>query len=178
MDLIKIARNSTAISKFLQEDLSAYLTRCDLLAASNALKEAGMAIDKRSAYWSVVNHLEAAEAKCESAMSGITRSQTAEVLIYIAAIRALVLKDLGEHRLVRGALDKSLRIVEKYNRDHDAHEMSDIVSSWNPANWVSLWRHLNRSPGREAGEFNANDFWVALGYPGPHALWLARSTID
>jgi hypothetical protein len=167
MLLVDVVMNAAAISKFVQQDLSTLLAELDMRAASLALSRVAMANDKRSAIWSVIPHLVSAEAKFEADMVTSHRFQAAQSLLYLHALRATILRDLGdEEAQVSDAFVCSQRVVAEQNAAawRVANQVKDIVTAWNPSHWVRLYRYINSPLGQKARSFEASLFWERLGY--------------
>lgn len=164
VNLVDVARMTSKIRSFLETDLLSILADCDLRAASNALVAAQGAEDKRSALWSVLNHLEAAEAKYELGLTGLLRADSAEVIFYLEAVRALILLGLEDHGLVRGCFDRCVSIAKIHNSNQSAAGLRDILAANNPANWLRMYRFEASAIGKAAREFDVYRFWHELGY--------------
>lgn len=163
MDLIGVVRGAGQLRRFVEHDLADLLASYDLRAASGALQDADHAADKRNVLWSAINHLEAAEAKLEPDLRGNHRFFSAQALLYIIALRALILRSLDEARLVERCFEKSVRIVWTQNDNAWKRQLSDIVESWNPAGWVRMARFLTSPLGKAARSFDAIAFWDTMG---------------
>ena len=166
MTLTEVVRTSTAIKNFIERDLLSHLAQLNLSAAASAMAAVQDARDKTSALWSVINHLEAAEATYYAKLSTCQRFEAAQCLLYVKALKAVIYRALGEEKLVKRELDTSVGIVDKQNHDAWNNQIKDIVAGWNPGNWFALARHINSEPGKTARAFEAGTFWMQLGYPG------------
>ncbi len=168
MTLVEVVKTSNAIKKFIEEDLLSHLAQINLSAAASAMAAVNHAEDKRSAIWSVINHLEATEAIYYAKLNTFHRFEAAQCLLYIKALKAVVYHSLGEGKLVKREFDSSLEVVAKQNRDAylGGNQLKGIFSSWNPANWFALARHINSEPGKTARAFKPASFWEEFGYTG------------
>lgn len=168
MDLLTVVRTSAAISRFVEKDLRAYLGVLDMQAASNALQSAQLANDKRSAYWSVVNHLESAESKFQEGLNTPHRFQAAQSVVYTLALKAIVYRYLGEEELVKRCFEASADTVARQNELawKGSNQFLDIFSWWNPGNWAKMIRFNSSELGKEAKSFAPEPFWKELGYTG------------
>jgi ATP-dependent DNA ligase len=164
MGLVEVVRTSAALKRFIDQDLQSHLGRLNLAAAANAMASAQEAKDKRSALWSVVNHLETAEATYYSLLNTSRRFEGAQCLLYTKALKATLFRSLDEEALVKREFEGSKEVVLKQNHDVWDNQMKDLVAGWNPGNWISLIRHINTEPGKTARAFEPALFWEQLGY--------------
>lgn len=159
VNLIQVISTAQQIRSFLEEDLLTILTEADLRAASNALIAAQGATDKRNAYWSVLTHLEAAEAKLELQMpGGATR-----MIFYLQAVRAIILKGMNDDGLVKACFDRCVSMAKRHNKALDRSGFRDFLSSINPRNWLRAFRGPS-SIQQAANDFDVDMFWHKLGF--------------
>lgn len=164
VDLIQVATMTSRIRSFLEVDLPTLLTECDLRAAANALVAARGAADQRSALWSVLNHLEAAEAKYELGLTGLMRAEAAQAIFYLQGVRALILLGLEDHGLVQGCFNRCVAIAEIHNANQRRAGLRDVLAANNPANWLRMYRSESSAIGKAARAFDVYQFWHELGY--------------
>lgn len=168
VNLIQVISTAQQIRSFLEDDLLTILTEADLRAASNALIAAQGATDKRNAYWSVLTHLEAAEAKLELQIPGIDRTDAARMIFYLQALRAIILKGMNDDGLVKACFDRCVSIAKRHNVAFKSSNLGDTLSSYNPRNWVRAFRGPS-SIQQAANSFDVDMFWHQLGYCEYHA---------
>ena len=165
-DLIAAVRTASTIKRLVERDLGQILIDADLDAASAALSGLERARDKRSVYWSTINHVESAEAKLRGRLKTGDALSSAQVLFYLSAIKALIFRYLDEEGLARKCLTDSLDIVETYNRNVQGFrvQIGYVLSFWNPTRWLASGSNVRKT----ADAFRPAEFWEAFGYPGPH----------
>jgi hypothetical protein len=171
-DLLAAARTTAALTKFIEEDLVGLMAQLDISAAGIALSGIPSARDKRSAWWSAVNHLEGAESKLRSRMKTASAFDSAQTYLYISAIKALIFRYLGEERLIAKCLEDSKDIVQAQQRFESTFmsQIKGVASLFKPSTWVEAIRRSGLR--RAARDFRPEPFWEAMGFPGSHDLRL------
>jgi hypothetical protein len=162
MDLLSAVHTSLALREFIEKDIISHLVSIELNAAASALSGIDKAVDKRSVYWSAINHLEVVEQALVSKLDSSNRFEAAKKYVYISALKAAIYKYLGEDGLVQKCCDDSVKVVKTHNYNEENHQFANIVKSWNPFGWIELRRYLTSTLGKVASSFDANKFWKEL----------------
>lgn len=159
MDLLIAVSNIASLKKFIEKDLVSLLISLELGAAAQALSGLDSAKDKRSVYWSTINHLEVVEQGLIHKLKTSRRFDAAKQYIYISSLKAAIYKYLQEDGLVEKCFKDSLEVVEIHNVNAKKKEFSDIFSAWNPLGWFEMIRFRKSEIGKMSLDFNAREFW-------------------
>jgi hypothetical protein len=162
MDLLSAAKSAASLKQFLEEDILSLLASIEYNAAANALASAKCAEDKKSVYWSAINHLETAEESLKQQLKSYDRHSAAQKYIFIAAVKATILRHLGEEALVLKCFEETLTVVRLQHENEKKSQFKDLFSSWNPQNWIALRKYLHSNFGKQASSFDARLFWKQL----------------
>jgi hypothetical protein len=162
MDLLSAVHTSLALKEFIEKDMVAHLVSIELNATANALSGLEKAKDKKSVYWSAINHLEVVEQALKSRLDATDKFVCAKEYVYVSALKAVIYKYLGEDGLVQKCCDDSLEVVKIHNYNEEHHQFKNFFQSWNPFGWFSLRRYLTSSLGKAASNFDAEIFWKQL----------------
>lgn len=173
MDLLAAIKTTHSLKKFVEEDLVDLLIGINFSAASNALQDVALAVDKRSAYWSAINHLQSTEEGFKRQLKTARRHDAAKGYIYISALKATIFRYIGEDKLIGKCLNESLAVLADHNRYTQSQQISDMFAWWNPTNWIGFIKFMNSDFGRAARSFDAESFWKEMGFPGNNFYFLS-----
>jgi hypothetical protein len=163
MDLLTAATNVASLKKFVEEDMTSHFVTLQFGAAANALSGIEHAKDKKSVYWSAINHLESVEQGLKSDLTSIMRENNAADYLYVSAIKAAIYMYMGEKDLAEKCCDDSLQVVRTHNINFaKASSGSDLLAANNPVNWYKLVRRENAPLTKARWTFDAHTFWQRL----------------
>lgn len=159
MDLLTAAKSLTYLKKFIEDDLKTQIVNLHFSAVESALDAVKYANDKKSAYWSVITHLEDVEQAVLSQLKSIRITEVANQYLYVCALKALIYKYLNENNLVRKCFDDSLALVKKAQAHMNslAFGLNLFKGVTTPRNWTLIFKPAALE--RAANQFNPRQFW-------------------
>jgi len=162
MELLSAIQNVASLKKFMEEDFVSLLISIELNAVTNALSCLERAKDKKSVYWSAINHIEVIEEGLKNRLGTVNRFNVAKEYIFISSIKATIYKYLGEDGLVEKCYEDTISVVEMHNKNAKKHELLDVVSWWNPKNWFDTFSFGKTEIGRKSLGFDGKQFWEIM----------------
>ena len=159
MDLITVVESMSMIKHFVEKDLIFHLASIQLSAASAALSNVELAKNKKLVYMSCINHLEDAEALYKSKLNSADRDEACYHYYYVAAIKSVIYKYLGEKNLVIKCCDDCLNVERKRVANDKG-----TIEAYNPKKFMSVLRTvLSKNEFQvQSRRFDSNKFWKVL----------------
>lgn len=162
MELLTAIQSLRALKSFIENDLTTLLTSLELRAAAHALEGIERAKDKRSVYWSAINHLEVAEQGFISKLESSQNFDVAKQYLFLSSVKSTIYKYLEEDGLVEKCFEDSLKVVNLQHTYAKKNEIRDVFLAWNPKNWITSYRFRNSVIGKKSLAFDAGRFWKIL----------------
>ena len=159
MELLAAVQSLTTLKRFIEKDLLGHLASIQLSAAAATLANVSYANDKKSVYWSCINHLEDAEAIYMSKINTGERDEACRHYYYISALKATIYKYLGEERLMVKCCDDCIELErQRVNNDRGT------IEAYNPRFMFSLLRTVLSKNELQirARRFDSNEFWKTI----------------
>jgi len=143
VNLVPVMNVAKSLDDFIDNELGEALCDVNLHAAAEALKKSSSASDKKSQIWSVINHLESAEASISSSYYNRFNSGTSPYgaennlakLKYILTLMAICYMRVSEEELAGRTLYKirTLKTPEQLNPDTTDQVIMGFLGVFRPS---------------------------------------------